>query len=381
MKRICAISICVAFALSLAACDSQPVTSDDSDAQESQSTVVTTASHESQQTIDTEESQKQESQQTDNPEVSRENQQMEEAKEPTRPYTATENFDYEALGIKEYEYPQEFSMGDNLQMAVGQLALIYENFNRNLVSDENWMETFIANFIQNSRLSFEYLDAVSDKKNGEIGIDELNYIQYSLTGVYLDFSSYAGESVNRNNSASSLNHGAISNWNYEYKGNEVIITADFEIGFDGTDFTQERELTVNLVRNPYSCFDGYSIVSISSKNVETDFPALEDSAYVGEYLDKDNNDPNLEIAKSEDGHYIVQIGIYRLTTLSDGVGELTADGMSFRATDASGNPISGMITVDGEIATVTFTDSTWEYLPNGTAFQYMKSSDIPNVWK
>ncbi len=105
-----------------------------------------------------------------------------------------------------------------------------------------------------------------------------------------------------------------------------------------------------------------------------------ESLYIGEYLDYDNNEPNLEIAKGDDGKYIVQIGIYRLTSLSDGVGELTSEGMLFTATDAAGNPISGVITIDGQTATVTFTDSTWSLLENGTAFQYSKSSVTPDIW-
>ena len=108
--------------------------------------------------------------------------------------------------------------------------------------------------------------------------------------------------------------------------------------------------------------------------------AFDDAVYVGEYLDSDAGDPNLEIAKGEDGTYIVQIGIYRLTTLDDGVGELTAKGMEFTATDAAGNPISGVITVENQTAAVTFTDSTWEYLENGSSFQYSKCSDSPNIW-
>ena len=106
-------------------------------------------------------------------------------------------------------------------------------------------------------------------------------------------------------------------------------------------------------------------------------PQLDDTAYVGEYLDGDAGEPNLEIARGEDGNYIVQIGIYRLTFLSDGVGELTEEGMRFTATDASGAPIGGIITVDGAAATVTFTDSTWTYLENGTSFSYTKASDVP----
>ena len=62
------------------------------------------------------------------------------------------------------------------------------------------------------------------------------------------------------------------------------------------------------------------------------------------------------------------------------IGELTPEGMLFTATDAAGNPISGVITVEDQIATVTFTDSTWELLENGSAFHYRKSADIPHVW-
>lgn len=110
-----------------------------------------------------------------------------------------------------------------------------------------------------------------------------------------------------------------------------------------------------------------------------DEAATDDAVYIGEYLDSDAGEPNLEIAIGEDGKYIVQIGIYRLTTLDDGVGELTDDGMRFTATDAAGNPIAGIITVEGKTAIVTFTDSTWGDLQNGASFQYTKSSDIPNI--
>lgn len=107
---------------------------------------------------------------------------------------------------------------------------------------------------------------------------------------------------------------------------------------------------------------------------------LDDALYIGEYLDSDVLEPNLEIARGEDDKYIVQIGIFRLTSLEDGVGELTAEGMKFTATDSAGNPISGVITIEDQTATVTFTDSTWGYLPNGSAYQYTKSSDTPNLW-
>ena len=122
-------------------------------------------------------------------------------------------------------------------------------------------------------------------------------------------------------------------------------------------------------------------IDIKDENVqEIELFEADDAKYIGEYLDSDVNEPNLDIAKGDDGKYIVQIGIYRLTSLDDGIGELTEDGMLFTATDAMGNPISGIITVDEDVATVTITDTTWGLLENGSSFVYRKSSNEPNVW-
>ena len=95
--------------------------------------------------------------------------------------------------------------------------------------------------------------------------------------------------------------------------------------------------------------------------------------YVGEYMDGELPEPGLTIGLGEDGQYSVQISIYRLTAILDGVGQDTGDGIFFTGTDAAGNPISGTVTLDGRTATLTFTDSTWGYLPNGTSFQFIKS--------
>ena len=102
--------------------------------------------------------------------------------------------------------------------------------------------------------------------------------------------------------------------------------------------------------------------------------------YIGEYVD-DLNDPNLQIAKGEDGKFIVQIGIYRLCFMDDGVGEFQDDKMVFTISDENGNPMEGylIVTEDGE-ATVTFTKSEWDYIEDGATYYYTKSSDTPNIF-
>ncbi len=98
--------------------------------------------------------------------------------------------------------------------------------------------------------------------------------------------------------------------------------------------------------------------------------------FEGTYLDEDNHEPSLFISyRRSDGRYDVEIGIFRLTTLDDGIGTMGDSGLRFTATDASGNPIGGIITLKGDTATVTFTDSTWPLLNNGSQFIYTREME------
>lgn len=261
--------------------------------------------------------------------------------------------DYELLGIERYIYPSKFSMGDNLKTAITQLALSYENFDKDSVSSENWKESFIAKFIQNSRLSFDYLDMISDKNNGHISADELNYIQYSLTNTELDFSSYVDGFVNRNDSASSLNYGWISEYDYEYTNSGVIITADLEVGYDGTDSMQKREITVELVENPYSCFDGYSVVAVSSKTVtsSTEPDSSTHIFYGTDMMDENSGVFPFEFLYSEDDlgyKHFVYVDMTELPELADYVRQNA--GKDFRVTfiwdEGNADAIENVIPVD-----------------------------------
>ena len=93
---------------------------------------------------------------------------------------------------------------------------------------------------------------------------------------------------------------------------------------------------------------------------------VDGSVYVGKFVQDD--EAELEIAEGSDGKYEVKITIYGLTSLDDGVGTLEEDGLHFTATDAAGNPIGGIITQEGDEIKLTFTESTWGLLENGTSF-------------
>lgn len=98
-------------------------------------------------------------------------------------------------------------------------------------------------------------------------------------------------------------------------------------------------------------------------------------AFEGIYLDQDNDEPNLFITKQDDGSYRVEVGIFRLTFLDDGIGTADRHGLSFTATDACGEPIGGVITLQADTATVTFTSSNWELIENGSTFKYVREDE------
>lgn len=109
------------------------------------------------------------------------------------------------------------------------------------------------------------------------------------------------------------------------------------------------------------------------KEEDNTFEEATTDMYAGIYNDYDNNEPNLTIELKEDGSYSVVIGIFRLLMLEDGVGTLTDKGLEFVATDPAGNPIEGVITLEGNEAVVTFTNSTWADVENGSSYKYARA--------
>lgn len=113
------------------------------------------------------------------------------------------------------------------------------------------------------------------------------------------------------------------------------------------------------------------ILYFVSKNISNN--KIDDSLYLGVFLDEDVNEPNLIISKNEDGTYSIELGIFRLASFEDRKGKLTKDGMEFKAIDPSGKEIKGIIIVNNKVATVKFTDSTWRYIKNGDEFKYHRN--------
>jgi len=99
---------------------------------------------------------------------------------------------------------------------------------------------------------------------------------------------------------------------------------------------------------------------------------LSDFIYEGEYLAYEYNEPELKIYANGDGTYLLSVGIIRLASFEDDDAVATAAGLEFTADDDSGNPIKGIITLEGNDAVVTFTESTWSLIPSGTVYRYYR---------
>lgn len=112
--------------------------------------------------------------------------------------------------------------------------------------------------------------------------------------------------------------------------------------------TEDGHIAVLTVQNP----EGNSVRYNGPAGVQK----VENDRYVGQYND-DVGKPNLVIQKQEDETYAIQIGIFRSAYLDDGVGELMENGIVFSATTLNGGELTGTITLEGDIATVTFTNA------------------------
>lgn len=96
--------------------------------------------------------------------------------------------------------------------------------------------------------------------------------------------------------------------------------------------------------------------------------------YFGEFENQDDGS-TLVISRAENG-YNVSVKLFRLTEINDCIGKLKDGTLIFTGIDASGKLISGAITVEGDSAKLVFTDSTWDYLPDGTSYTFERKHGL-----
>lgn len=84
------------------------------------------------------------------------------------------------------------------------------------------------------------------------------------------------------------------------------------------------------------------------------------------------DDSTLSITLNSDGSYSAELNLFRLTSIDDFKGKYENGIFVMTGTDSAGNPITAELAFSGEQVTLIFTDSTWEYLENGTQYVFDK---------
>ena len=114
----------------------------------------------------------------------------------------------------------------------------------------------------------------------------------------------------------------------------------------------------------------------ATKRMETGTARYE---YEGEYNSYDINEPALEIKKNDDGTYQIQIDLFRLYLLRDGIGKETEDRLEFAATGPGGNEVNGVIRLEEDIAVVTICGQEWLDFAGLSEYRFYKTSDVPQM--
>ena len=170
-----------------------------------------------------------------------------------------------------------------------------------------------------------------------------------------------------------------------------VISRTTEINDDSSEVedTQSDDASASANTNPINGHkeDEQSVINevpeTQNDNIEEEQSTTDEAKpdlYEGEYSDYDVNEPSLEIKKNNDETYQIQIKIYRLFYLDDGVGKVTEKGLEFEATGPNGNKVNGVIKLKEDIATVTFFSQEWIDFAGLSEYKFYKTSNVPNLY-
>ncbi|RKM63205.1 hypothetical protein D6856_03520 [Butyrivibrio sp. XB500-5] len=230
----------------------------------------------------------------------------------------------DTLDIKEYQYPEEFAIGDNLRAMLENCAIYYTDYNNSNEIDAEWEQGFIHNFCQNSWFGYDYLNSIGDNGGLTISKEQVEYIYNSFSGNSAEFMSLTeGEDIKIDEASSGFSYAELLDYKTEDNGDEINLSVTFKIS-NAVDGDIEKEGKVTLIKNPYSCFDGYSVKSfhiskihtdaetISSKNVFFDGTKTDETYKVTELLDEAVSEVEVKtekIAEYDSGEvYSISIG-------------------------------------------------------------------------
>lgn len=173
---------------------------------------------------------------------------------------------FSQLAIEKQDYPKRFTLNHNLQNLIENIVVLNNEYNETTVCDEELQKYFIDRYLKNTEISCDYI-LENYEKTGKLTRQQVEYIQWSMTGKYVSFENIACDLVNIRETSSGWSYGELKNYSYELKDETVNINGIVTTKTVGYLGEQVYEFDASLEENPYSCFDGYSIKSISIKDV------------------------------------------------------------------------------------------------------------------
>ena len=111
-------------------------------------------------------------------------------------------------------------------------------------------------------------------------------------------------------------------------------------------------------------------ITVNEALTSQDKPTVSE-ALTGHFV-SDYDGSSLTVSTREDGRYDIEIDLFRLTLLDDGIGDDSDGGIDFTATDAAGEPIGGHISIADSTATLTFVHSTWSLIEEGAKWEFKR---------
>lgn len=199
--------------------------------------------------------------------------------------------------------------------------------------------------------------------NSSIGMAQLNYAMDDAMWVYRMQKTDALEDIS----------GIYSEW--DYTGDTLVA------GMDAMEYSYASEPDSNgnmdCVR-VINWYDAQNKVTHSLSALGPDLNGMDMASYAEKLLPEDlyssflglhvNSNDGSDILVEEDGDKLkVNVSIFRLCTLDDGVGTYENGEINFESIDPSGEPIKCRLYYNsGSSLCLEVEESTWEYLPNGT---------------
>lgn len=172
-----------------------------------------------------------------------------------------------------YADAEEVIIGQNLLNLIAETTLYLNPLvvDDDFANEPEFWDDFITHYLKNSWFGFDYLIDANESA-GFLTREQIEYIVYSAFGVHRSYDAMdEGDRLDILSASSGFSHGYIEPGSYtiEWIDDDHCRVAG-EIKIEGSfHFNQRYLFDAVLVKNPESCFDGFSLCSLERTDPNT----------------------------------------------------------------------------------------------------------------